>query len=225
MVSECGTVLKYSHSGNTIPTTPDKDGYLKISYWDNINKKQRKMFVHRLVAETYLMNNHNLPFVNHKDGVKTNNALTNLEWCTASHNVKHAYELGLINVKKGEDSHHTSLTNERVHEICFDISQGLRNVDIRKKYNISKSTLDHIRYGDAWKDIKGHYNMTSSRKGRLGKGTVFWILSKLDEGLQAKEILGLCTNPTVNESTIYNLASKRIYKDFIEDYENTKFND
>ena len=54
--------------------------------------------VHRLVAETFIPNPNNLSDVNHKDGCKTNNILSNLEWCSRSDNLKHAYKNGLSRV-------------------------------------------------------------------------------------------------------------------------------
>ena len=54
--------------------------------------------VHRLVAETFIPNPNNLSDVNHKDGCKTNNILSNLEWCSRSDNLKHAYKNGLNRV-------------------------------------------------------------------------------------------------------------------------------
>lgn len=53
--------------------------------------------IHRLVAETYISNPENKEHVNHIDGNRHNNAVQNLEWCTRSENVNHAYLTGLNN--------------------------------------------------------------------------------------------------------------------------------
>lgn len=80
----------------------DKDGYYKI--WLSKNSKKKPYFVHRLVAESFLLNDSELPIVNHIDGNKKNNVPNNLEWCTRSHNDKHAFKLGLRKVICGGTS-------------------------------------------------------------------------------------------------------------------------
>lgn len=69
-----------------------KQGYM---YVDLGNRKQCR--IHRLVAEAFITNVDNKPEVNHEDGNKLNNHVSNLEWATHSENMKHSYKTGLWN--------------------------------------------------------------------------------------------------------------------------------
>lgn len=64
-----------------------KDGYLKIELTKE--KSNKTFYIHRLVAQTFILNPNNLFFVNHKDEDKTNNCVDNLEWCTQKYNNKY----------------------------------------------------------------------------------------------------------------------------------------
>lgn len=107
-VSSAGNVMSVEHSlidsagrkrhfpARLLTPTIGKDpryGYAHLSLTkDGIAKR---VWLHRLVAETFIPNPNNLPQVNHKDGNKSNNHIDNLEWCTVAHNLKHAVETGL----------------------------------------------------------------------------------------------------------------------------------
>lgn len=64
-------------------------GYEKVMLYKN-NKYENKL-VHRLVAETFIENKYDHKYINHINGIKTDNKATNLEWCSANENMKHAY--------------------------------------------------------------------------------------------------------------------------------------
>jgi len=59
----------------------------------SIYGKSKTMRIHRLVAETYIPNPMNYPVINHKDGNKLNNNVSNLEWCTVKENTNQKYNL------------------------------------------------------------------------------------------------------------------------------------
>ena len=69
-------------------------GYWLIQIVDN-NGKSTRFLVHRLVALTWIPNPSNKKYVNHLDGNKANNTVTNLEWVTSSENILHARQTGL----------------------------------------------------------------------------------------------------------------------------------
>lgn len=97
MISDMGDIYSIK-SKKCIHPYINKCGHLKVMLCEN--NKKKKYFVHILVAKTFIENPHNYNIVNHIDGNKTNNRVENLEWCTQSENIKHAWNTGLIKRKK-----------------------------------------------------------------------------------------------------------------------------
>ena len=91
-VSNFGRVKNIS-TGNIIKGDVNNFGYHRVTMW-NKGQKYRK-FRHRLVAEYFIPNPENKRFVNHKNGDKKDNKVSNLEWVTQSENEKHAFKYGL----------------------------------------------------------------------------------------------------------------------------------
>jgi NUMOD4 motif/HNH endonuclease len=95
------------------------EGYFKVSF--QVNMARRTFWVHRLVATAFLPNPHNLPCVNHKDGNKTNNHTSNLEWCTYKENIAHGLLTGIYNYEKMKECLAMSNMNKK-SVLQFDIS-------------------------------------------------------------------------------------------------------
>lgn len=123
------------------------DGYYYVGV--RIDGKWKHKAIHRLVAECYIPNPNNLPQVNHIDGDKSNNNSSNLEWSSAKHNMKHAYDTGLIN-NNGDNAKYAKLTKQQVIEIR-ELKGKLSQSKIGKLYGISQGHVSDIILNKKWK--------------------------------------------------------------------------
>lgn len=108
-ISNIGTLVRIGGSverGNSTVYVPERVingnisnfGYVRVKL--TRNNKSKTVMLHRIVADAFLHNNENKRCVNHKDGNKLNNNVSNLEWVTHSENSRHAREIGLVDVEK-----------------------------------------------------------------------------------------------------------------------------
>jgi DNA-binding transcriptional regulator YiaG len=125
-----------------------KTGYIMVDLCKE--GKVFKFLVHRLIAQTLLPNLQNKPQVNHKNGIKTDNRIENLEWSTRSENQKHSIATGLRSAK-GEKNSQCVLKESDVIEIR--LNNNLSYTKLAKLYNISLSTIYDIKKGRSWKHI------------------------------------------------------------------------
>ena len=139
---------------------PDKrrDGYL-IVLLRTKDKLAVALVVHRLVMMAHKpISNPDDFHVNHIDGVKTNNIITNLEWVTRSENMIHAYRIGL---KKPGEAVHLSIINEAtVREICKLLEQNYYPTEISRILNLENhvSLISEIKRRKNWKHISKDYD-------------------------------------------------------------------
>jgi len=186
LITEEGKIFN-KNSGRELSQQTNEQGYKTVSIEDPFDGKWKKRKVHRLVAQTYIPNPENKPEVNHKDGDKANNNLNNLEWNTSKENKKHAWD-NQYYTDIGEDHHSSLLDNITVESICKDLQEGLRNIDVSKKYGIDKDTVSNIRRGKIWKSISCKYVLDVKRNTRKSENTIKHICEMIVEGKTDKQI-------------------------------------
>lgn len=116
------------------------------------NKKKYKTGVHRLVAQAFIPNPEDKPEVNHIDGDKQNNRVENLEWVTGSENMRHSFANGR-KPKRGEGIGTSVLKEEQVLRIRELYDNGFSNMQMRRTFSISESTVSRIIKRESWQHI------------------------------------------------------------------------
>lgn len=216
-IDEHGNVFSF-HLNKIMRCNTLVTGYKRIGIVCDDGKKKR-FLVHRLVALTYLPNPENKEEVNHKDGNKLNNHVSNLEWVTRHENMRHAFSTGL-NSNKGVMNGKCILTTDQVIEIYYKLQQGARNSDVAKEYGICRTTVFSIKKKRIWQEILDYLPdiKIKSKAERLSEKTARWICEKLQEGVGPKQILDMCHNPSVNIDHIYDIKRRRGFKHISKDY-------
>lgn len=143
-VSELGEIRNRKTKHVIKPRLSDR-GYLKIQ----LNRKTYR--VHRLVAQSFIDNPLNLPEVNHKDGDKTNNTVSNLEWVSKKENIQHSFRMGLNN--RWEKHFRSRLTKEQADEIRRIYLEGkTTQKQLATVYNVHPSTISRVINNFTYKD-------------------------------------------------------------------------
>jgi hypothetical protein len=145
-VSDCGRVMRISRARLRTPVA-DKDGYMRIAL--RANGRDRLFSVHRLVATAFLENPLQKKCVNHIDGNKANNRVSNLEWATYSENWKHAINTGLSNPRTRSKLDANALTEiESLSKQGFDVS------DLAAKFGVGKPCIRRFLAGVTHSNFK-----------------------------------------------------------------------
>jgi hypothetical protein len=134
--------------GNLLNASKSSSGYMIIGFYGN--KKQRTTSVHRAVIETFVGQIPENKNIDHIDGIKHNNKLSNLEMVTRSENQKRAYELGLVVGCKGTRNGNSVLADAQILEIYDMVIDGKSNDEIGEHYGVHPRYISLIRHGKRW---------------------------------------------------------------------------
>lgn len=132
----------------------DRSGYHRISLIDD-NGRRKGVYVHQIVAMTYLANPDNKPFVNHRDHDKSNNILSNLSWCTHLENIQHDWAKGTRKAPPSGPnawSRKYLLSTVRKLRKMYDTGQ-YSQTGLSRLFNIPQPTVHVIVKRKQWSNI------------------------------------------------------------------------
>jgi hypothetical protein len=155
-VSDHGNVMSmnYNNTGMMRLMVPGKDsyGYLQVSLQKDGKQATKK--IHALVMAAFVGPRPLAHDINHKSGIKTENALTNLEYCTSSANRLHAYRIGTQIPMRGESHPNSKLDSAQVEDIKVKAAAGYTKTEIAQMHGVSRSTVSLIVNGKRWRALQ-----------------------------------------------------------------------
>ena len=140
---------RFGPPNRIMKTDPSGNGYALVFLYKK-DKSRKAVTVHRLVANAFIPNPENKPQVNHKNGLKTDNQIDNLEWATSSEDRQHAYDIGLKVAPNGERHYSAKLNSFQVRVIRkSDLSQR----ELVRIFKVTQPTVRAIINKTTWKQI------------------------------------------------------------------------
>lgn len=188
------------------------NGYYSVTLQEFAVK--RNFTIHRLVALCYIPKIDGKPYVNHIDGCKTNNSVSNLEWVTPAENCQHAIATGL---RKDTKRVYRPLSDAVAHTVCTLISQSWRNCDIAKAVGVDNGLVAKIRAGTHYKNISDQYDFSStlSSRRKVSDKKVHEVCAELQRGTKWSVII---RELGVGYSTIKKIFEREAYCNISDQY-------
>lgn len=175
-----GIDREFCLAGRTLVFRKHPQGYRSVSLG-----KQKQATVHSLVMLAFVGPRPEGAWINHRNGDKTDNRLTNLEYCTPKQNAEHAVHTGLQPLPPGGDK----LTPAEVLLINERLKQGESTVALGKEFGVSRVMISCIRTGRAWQHLTS--NDVPPKQPKLSAEDRLQIKTLLSEGRTGREIAKL----------------------------------
>jgi hypothetical protein len=181
------------------------------------NDKRGWYSVHRAVYETFYGDIPENMVINHKDGVKTNNMVENLECVTHAFNTQHAYDSGLCFGKPAEDNPMAKLSNDEFYLICQCVMEGCSNDEIGSMFGIHPRYVSLIRHKKRWTSMfPDWYEPSESINNKI---PLYVMIDIYRDCLSDMKNFQIADKWKIDRSTVSRIRTKTTWKRFISYYE------
>jgi len=204
LISSNGEVFKKGRS-KPLKLFNNSDGYNCICLYNEHGRKHKR--VCRLVAEHFLDNPDNLPVVNHKNLIRDDDRVENLEWVTVAENNRH----GVLN-NIDAHRHLAKITKDQAHDICKYLEYGLRAKDVAEILQVPFDSVNHISKGKTWAEISSQYQLPE-KSSRVSLATAKWVLKLLESGKDYQTIKSLSSNSRLSLELIKMIDENIVFKE------------
>lgn len=197
----------YSNKSGRFLAQQDLKGYRRVTLW--ANGKKCSMLVHRLVAMAYLSNPEGKLTVNHKDGNKSNNIASNLEWATHSENMQHAIITELLPIR--------TLSEDVVHSICKYMEEGFRPKDIEGFTGVNTSIIAKIKSRQIYTEISDEYDFSNllARRSKISVDKIIKVCEMLEQGKNREEI---AAELNIGSGTVGRIRRREYHQSISKNY-------
>lgn len=143
---------KYQYKGKVLKVNVNKVCGARMVHL-YLNQSREALLLHRLVAVAFIPNPSNKPEINHINGDRSDNSVSNLEWATRAENMEHGFRTGLIN-NTGTNHGNNVYPDEQIREVKRLLKEGsLTQKAIAEVTGVKKGTVEQIAQGRQWRHI------------------------------------------------------------------------